>query len=100
MLSTVYNLLGLHQEAYDWGKKAAERYPGSGQIQFQLAQIAEKLDKTDDVILHYKKAIEIEDSFRRQFKTMYPDRKTVSRLGEDKYQLAIKNLKKLSDLKS
>jgi len=63
----------------------------------KLLEKAKKLSQTDDAIAHYKKAIEIEDSFRKQFKTMYPEWETISRLGEDKYQLAIKNLKKLSN---
>ncbi len=87
-LSTVYDLLGQHQNAYDWGRKAAKRYPGSERIQFDLAQIAEKLNKTGVAITHYKNAIETEDSFRKQFKIMYPDREIVSRLGEDKYNYA------------
>ena len=95
-LSDVYDLLGRYQNAYDWGLKAAERYPGTERIQYQLAQIAEKLNKTDEAIEHYKKAIEIEDNFRRQFKIMYPDRKTVSRLGEDKYKNALKRVEFLA----
>lgn len=95
-LSTVYDLLGRLQEAYDQGIRAAEHYPGSAQIQFQLAQIAEKLDKTDDAIEHYKNAIEIEDSFRKQFKTMYPDREIVSRLDKDKYDSSKNRVELLS----
>jgi len=95
-LSDVYDHLGRHQNAYDRGLQAAERYPGAERIQYQLAQIAEKLKKTDEAIEHYKKAIEIEDNFRRQFKIMYPDRKTVSRLGEDKYKNAIKRMEFLT----
>ncbi len=94
-LSTVYDLLGQHQNAYDWGRKAGELYPGSAQIHFELAQIAEKLSRIDDAINHYKNAIDIEDSFQRQFKIMYPHRKIVSRLGEDKYQLATERMKAL-----
>jgi len=87
-LSTVYDLLGQTKEAYDWELRAVQCYPGSAEIQFELAQIAEKLNKTDAAITHYKNAIDIEDSFRRQFKTMYPNRKIVSRLDEDKHNNA------------
>jgi len=96
-LSIVYDLLGQYKEAYDWGREATKRYPGSGRIQFQLAQIAEKMNKTDDAIAHYKNAIDIEDSFRRQFRIMYPDREMVSRLGEEKYLFAKQRLKYLTD---
>jgi len=99
-LCTVYDLLGQYQNAYGWGQKAAERYPGSAEIQFELAQITEKLNNTDIAILHYKNAIDIEDRFRHQFQLMYPDREIVSRLGEDKYQFAIERIKKLSNPKS
>lgn len=87
-LCTVYDLLGRHQNAYDLGSKAAERYPGSATIQFELAQIAEKLNKTDTAVEHYKNAVDIEDSFWWQFQIMYPNREIVSRLGLEKYNLA------------
>jgi len=97
-LSTVYELLGQNQDAYDWCLKATELYPGSGRLRFKLAKIAEQLDKTDVAIEQYRKAIEIEDKYRRQFQVMYPERKEiVSRLGEEKYQFAIKRVKELSE---
>ncbi len=97
-LSDVYELQGQTQKAYDWCQKAIQLYPGSDRLHFKLAQIAEKLGKTDIAIEQYKKTIEIEDSFRRQFKMMYPERKEiVSRLGEDNYQFAIKKAKELTN---
>jgi hypothetical protein len=87
-LSQVYNLLGDNKKAYQWGLEAAKRYPGSGRLQFNLGQIAEKLGKTNAAVQHYQKAIEIEDKFRRQFQQMYPGRDMVSRLGEEKYEKA------------
>jgi tetratricopeptide (TPR) repeat protein/O-antigen ligase len=95
-LSEVYELLGQLQKAYDWCLEAIQLYPGSDRLHFKLAQIAEKLGKTDIAIEQYKKTIEIENSFRRQFKMMYPERKEiVSRLGEEKYKFAIKKIKEL-----
>ncbi|MHC4315871.1 MAG: tetratricopeptide repeat protein, partial [Planctomycetota bacterium] len=44
-LSHVYNLLGDTQQAYKRGLEAANRYPGSGRLQFKLGEIAEKLGK-------------------------------------------------------
>jgi tetratricopeptide (TPR) repeat protein len=106
-LSTVYELLGQTQKAYNWCFKAAKLYPNSGRLRFKLAKIAEQLSKTDIAIEQYRKTIEIEDSFRQQFKIMHPERlvsaklravagkEIVSRLGEERYQFAIKRVKEL-----
>ena len=105
-LAEVYSLLAefspKQQEKTDWfdkafdaAKLAAERYPGSARIQFELAEIAENLHKTNDAVNHYENAINIENSFRRQFQKMYPDWEIVSRLGKDKYDLAKDRLKTL-----
>ena len=96
-LSDVYNLLGQTQKAYDWCFKATQLYPGSGRLNFELAQIAEKLHKSDIAIAQYEKAIEIEDSYRRQFQIIYPGRQIVSRLGKDKYNSAKDRIKTLSN---
>jgi len=61
-----------------------------------MAQIAEKLAKPRLAKKQYQKAVEIEDSFREQFRRMYPGRKIVSRLGEEKYQFAKQRIKHLS----
>ncbi|HIJ54424.1 MAG TPA: hypothetical protein HPP66_14935 [Planctomycetes bacterium] len=46
---------------------------------------------------HYKKAVMIEDKYRRQFQRMYPERdKIVSRLGEEKYRKAKQQIENLS----
>jgi tetratricopeptide (TPR) repeat protein len=100
-LSDVYELLGQTQKAYDWCFKAIQLYPNSGRLRFKSAKIAEQLSKVDIAIEQYKKAIEIEDSFRQQFKMMYPERKEiVSRLGKEKYHFAIKRLKELIEKNS
>ncbi|MFB0525399.1 MAG: O-antigen ligase family protein, partial [Phycisphaerae bacterium] len=97
-LSTVYELLGQNQEAYDWCLKATELYPGSGRLRFKLAKIAEQLGKTDTAIEQYEKTIEIEDKYRRQFQVIYPERKeVVSRLGEEKYKSAKQRIKQLAE---
>jgi len=90
------------QEKNDWLNKAldsaqlaVELYPGCERLHFELAKIAEEIGKTDLAYQQYNKAIEIEDSFRRQFKMMYPNREIVSRLGEEKYQFAIERMKTL-----
>ena len=108
-LSEVYNLLAKNspkQEKIDWLNyaidclwSAVERYPESCSLRIELAEVAEQLDKTDIAIAQYEKAVEIEDAYRNQFKIMYPDREIFSRLGEEKYQLAIKRIKELSEKK-
>jgi len=95
-LSQVYNLLGDTQQAYNRGLEAANRYPGSGRLQFNLGEIAEKLGKTAVAVEHYREAIEIEDKYRRQFQLMYPGWEIVSRLGEEKYERAKKRKEYLS----
>jgi len=105
-LSTVYSLLAQvcgPQERGNWLNKAFEnslfavlRYPGSGRLRVQLAQIAEQLGETDTALEQYKKAIDIEDSYRRQFALMYPGRAIFSRLGEEKYQYAKQQIEKIS----
>jgi tetratricopeptide (TPR) repeat protein len=104
-LTEVYNLLAeiaSPQQKTDWLNKAfyitsmaIERYPGCERLHFELAKIAEELGKTDLARQQYQETIEIEDSFRSQFKMMYPDREIVSRLGEDKYQFATERMKGL-----
>jgi len=106
-LTKVYNLLAetsAEEERSDWLKKAfdaaktaTELYPGLARLRVELAKIAEQLGKTDIAIIQYQKAIEIEDSFRTQFQAMYPECKIFSRLGEDKYDFAVKRVKELSE---
>jgi O-antigen ligase len=97
-LSQVNRLLGHAQKAYDWGRKAAKRYPGNGRLQFNLAEIAEQMGKTTVAIEHYKEAVMIEDMYRGQFQVMYPGRDIISRLGEEKYKRAKKQIQHLSQL--
>ncbi len=85
-------------KAFDAGLLAIERYPGCGRLHFKLAQIADQSGKADVAIEHYKKAKEIEDKYRNQFRQMYPERKeVVSRLGDEKYRSAVQRIKLLSE---
>ncbi|HEY5141134.1 MAG TPA: hypothetical protein VIJ25_17735, partial [Methylococcales bacterium] len=59
-------------------------------------RIAERLGKKDDALVQYKKAVEIEDSYRIEFEKMYPDRPLFSRMGESEYQFAKKRIAELS----
>ncbi len=89
--------MGEKHKTYDWYLKAVQLYPGSDRLWFGLAQAAERLGLRDAALSHYQKAVEIEDSYRRQFRQMYPQReKIVSRLGEQDYRLARKRIEELS----
>jgi len=83
-------------KAFDSANRAVELYPGAGRLRIELAEIVEKLSKTDFAIQQYQKAIEIEDAYRRQFRIMYPDREVFSRLGEEKYNNAKQRIEQLS----
>jgi tetratricopeptide (TPR) repeat protein len=105
LLSEVYTSLAelsKGQAKTDWLNKtfnsssmAVERYPGSAKLRIRLARIAEQLGEIDLAVQQYKKTIEVEDSFRLQFRIVYPDRKIVSRLGEEEYNFAKQRIKLL-----
>lgn len=93
----VATLAGRHEEAQQWYAQAADRYPGSGRLQLRLARVAERIGNDDAALEHYRKAIEIEDAFRRQFRQMYPGRTpVVSRLGQENYALAKRRSEELA----
>ena len=75
-------------KAFDIASQAVKLYPGSCRLHFRLAEIAEQTGRNDEAVENYKKAVEIEDSYREQFKMMYPGREVFSRLGEEKYKTA------------
>jgi tetratricopeptide (TPR) repeat protein len=96
-LSTVCELLGDTQNAYNWCTEAVKRYPGSGRLRFKLAEIAKELGRNDIALEQYRRAADIEDRYRAQFRTIYPEREEiVSRLGEEKYQTAKQRMESLS----
>jgi hypothetical protein len=74
--------------AYASGQEAIARYPGEASIHISQGDIADELGKRQEAVDEYKRAIAIEDSYRRMFAEMYPDRQLYSRLGEEKYQYA------------
>ena len=89
------------QKAYGTALQAVELYPGCARLRVETARIAEQLGKTDVAIEQYKKAIDIEDSYARQFKAIYPQKQeAVSRLGNDKYLYAKERLKALCEQES
>jgi len=89
---------GWLNKAFDAAWRAIERYPGCERLHFKLGQIAEQLGQNDTALEHYRKAIEIEEQYRAQFRLMYPERQEiVSRMGEDVYQFAVERVKELSE---
>ncbi|NLH42780.1 MAG: tetratricopeptide repeat protein [Planctomycetes bacterium] len=97
-LGMVYSRAGKYQEAYDWYLKAARLYPGCERLWFELGQLAERIGQATAGLSHYKRAVEIEDRYRDQFRTMYPQRETViSRLGEKEYRLAQERITSLQN---
>ena len=83
-------------KALDSASIAVSLYPGNAESHLQLAQVADELGQADTALKHYQTAVQIEDSFRKQFQLMYPDREVFSRLGNEKYLLAKKRLKILA----
>jgi tetratricopeptide (TPR) repeat protein len=96
-VSTPQEEAGWLSKAFDAATLAIKRYPDCGRLHFDLARIAEQLGKNDIAVEEYKRAVEIEDEYRAQFRQMYPERKDiVSRIGEDKYKLAKEKVTLLS----
>jgi len=107
-LAKVYVLLAEHSAgsdkekllriAFDTAGRSVAFYPGNGRLRLRLAEIAEKLGNSEIAIVQYKKAVEIEDAYREQFRIMYPGSEVFSRLGKEKYNLAKERVRKLSSL--
>ncbi len=85
------------QKSFDSALRAIELYPGLGRLRIDLAEAAEAVGKIDIALSNYKKAVEIEDAFRAQFRTMYPDRDIFSRLGKEKYDYAKQRITALQE---
>ena len=95
--STQHEKIDWLNEAFQTASLAVEHYPGCARLRIELAKIAERLGKNDIAACQYAEAIDIEDSYRNQFREMYPEREEiVSRLGKDKYLFAKDRLKSLS----
>jgi tetratricopeptide (TPR) repeat protein len=83
------------KKAFEDLQQAVARYPGSGKLHSLLANVAEQLGKNDIALCHYRTAVAIEDAYRAQFRIMYPDRKIISRLGEETYTEAKAKIEQL-----
>jgi tetratricopeptide (TPR) repeat protein len=96
-ISTQQEKTGWLNKAFETASQAVERYPGCGRLHFNQAQIADQMGKAEIAIKQYRKAIEIEDEYRAQFRQMYPEREDiVSRLDKNKYLYAKERVEELS----
>ena len=97
-LGDVYRDLGRHEKAFDWYDQATQFYPGCGRLWLERARAADQLGRSQMALISYCKAVAIEDSYRRQFKQMYPNwQRVVSRLGEDNDRFARKRIAELDE---
>jgi tetratricopeptide (TPR) repeat protein len=88
---------GWLNKAFEAASQAVERYPGCGRLHFNHAQIADQMGNAEIAIEQYRKAIEIEDEYRAQFRQMYPEREdVVSRLDNNRYLYAKERVEELS----
>ncbi len=86
-------------KAYEAGRSTIKRYPACARIRVDLGKIAERMGKSEQALAQYRKALEIEDDYRRQFRIMYPERKQiVSRLGDYKYRFTEDRIAHLTSL--
>ncbi|MHC4187356.1 MAG: O-antigen ligase family protein [Planctomycetota bacterium] len=83
------------QKALEAAGRTVELYPGSARIHLLKASTAEKLGNNKLALEHYNKTVEIEDAFRSQFAVMYPEREMISRLGNEKYNVAKQKIERL-----
>jgi len=63
-------------------------YPGSGRLAYVAGELAERLGHVEAAAEYYRQAVWIEDTYREQFRVMYPGKEVFSRLGEEKYEKA------------
>jgi len=95
-LTDTLERLGLYREAHKACTRAVELYPGCARIHFKLARLSERLSQIDQAISSYERTISIENSFRTQFQTMYPERQAITyRQNLSDYQHAQERLAEL-----
>ncbi|MBN2592290.1 MAG: O-antigen ligase family protein [Sedimentisphaerales bacterium] len=106
-LTDIYRLLAetsTGQEKAEWldkafeaASQAIERYPGCGRLHFKQAQIADQMGNTEIATEQYRRAIEIEDEYRAQFRQIYPERQdVVSRIDKNMYLYAKERVEDLA----
>jgi O-antigen ligase len=99
-LTDTLERLGLYREAHEACTRAVELYPGCARIHFKLARLSERLSQMNQAISSYERTISIENSFRAQFQTMYPERQDITyRLNLSNYRQAQQRLTELAAFK-
>jgi len=88
--------LAWFEKAFESLNRAVSLYPASAELHLTLATVAQQLNKIDIAIEHYTQAVAIEDSYREQFKIMYPGKEVFSRIGEVNYKFAKERLEQLT----
>jgi hypothetical protein len=88
------------RHALAWADKTLDRYPACDRELLLRAQLAEQLGRNDLALRDYCRAVQIEDAYRVQFRTMYPTRPMVSRLGEKNYKDAKSRISELAKTSS
>ncbi|NLH17984.1 MAG: hypothetical protein GX455_15520 [Phycisphaerae bacterium] len=80
--------------------KTIERYPACDRMLFERARLAEQVGRNDLALRDYRRAVEVEDAYRAQFRIMYPNRTMTSRLGEKNYNYAKTRISELEKTSS
>ena len=78
-------------------KQAVNRYPGNARLKVKLAMLHDQLGQRDQALEAYKAALDIEDQFQNQFKTMYPDEPVIHRLEKPYLDAALAALERLGE---
>ncbi|AQQ70107.1 putative bicarbonate transporter, IctB family [Limihaloglobus sulfuriphilus] len=78
-------------------ERALELYPSKAEFCYRLGNVYEKLGREAAAYKQYKKALEIETLFQKEFKLMYGRRdKTFRLLGDENYSKLIEKIESLN----
>jgi len=69
--------------AVEPAKQAIKRHPGNARLRVKLAMLYDQLGQPDLAMEAYQAALDIEDSFQKQFKLMYPNEPLIHRLAPE-----------------
>ena len=81
-LAQVHELQGDTAKAREILAEAIKKYPDCARLEVAMGRLLDP----DAAAAHYRRAVEVEDAFREQFRRMYPGREPISRLGQDAYE--------------
>lgn len=78
-------------------KQAVNRYPGNARLKVKLAMLYDQLGQQDQALEAFQAALDIEDQFQKQFKTMYPEEPLIHRLEKPYLDAALSALDRLEE---